>query len=60
MGTDETKINKWGKFAFDHFVSLYNSPDAAKAGVKLVTSYNLREAHETVQVPSWKDIVINF
>ncbi len=60
MGTDETKINEWGKFAFDHFISLYNSQDAAKVGVKLVTSYNLREASETVGIPSWKDIVINF
>ena len=59
-GTDEKEINKWGQVAFNHFVKLYNSADCARAGVRLVTSYNLRQAHETVLVPAWKDIVFNF
>lgn len=59
-GTPDEKVNGWGKVAFDHFLEILRSPDAAKAGVQLLTAYNLLQQHDPINVPSWKDIVFNF
>jgi len=60
-GTPDEKINYWGKIAFDHFLNLYHGPDAAAAGVQLMTAYQLLEEKDAgTQIPSWKDIVFNF
>lgn len=59
-GTSDEKINSWGEYAFKHFLALYNSDSASKAGVQLITCYQLFEDHEDSSPPSWKDIVFNF
>lgn len=35
------KINSWGKVSFNHFMNLFYSSNAAKAGIQLQTAYNL-------------------
>jgi D-amino-acid oxidase len=59
-GTSDLKINQWGKHSFEHFSQLYQSKDAAAAGVQLVTCYQLLESNEKFSLPGWKDIVLNF
>jgi len=59
-GTPEDQVNGWGKVAFDHFLEILYSPDAAKAGVQLLTAYNLLQARDPKTPPSWKNIVFNF
>ena len=60
-GTPEERVNGWGKVAFDHFLKLLYSPDGGKAGVQLLTAYNLQQQHEAGSpLPSWRDIVFNF
>jgi glycine/D-amino acid oxidase-like deaminating enzyme len=59
-GTPDEKVNVWGKVAFDHFLELLHGPDAARAGVQLLTAYNLMQQQDTYVEPSWKDIVFNF
>ena len=60
LGTPDSKVNAWGRLAFDHFLQLLHSTEAGKAGVQLLTAYNLQEAHDAPVDPSWKDIVFNF
>lgn len=60
LGTPDEKVNAWGRLSFDHFLHLLHSSEAGKAGVQLLTAYNLQEAHEAEVDPSWKDIVFNF
>lgn len=59
-GTPDELVNEWGKFAFDHFLQLFRSEDAAEAGVQLLTAYNVLEEHQDLTPPSWQDIVFNF
>jgi D-amino-acid oxidase len=59
-GTPEDRVNQWGKVAFDHYLALLRGPDAARAGVQLLTAYQLYTAGEDPTPPSWKDIVFNF
>jgi glycine/D-amino acid oxidase-like deaminating enzyme len=54
------EISEWAKYSFEHFSQLYNSKDAAKAGVQLLTDYELFEADSTYEIPKWKDVVLNF
>ena len=60
LGTPDDKVNSWGRISFDHFLQLLHSPDAAAAGVQLLTAYNLLQEHDRPQEPSWRDIVFNF
>jgi hypothetical protein len=59
---DAKLIDEWGRYSFEHFSQLYRSKDAAKAGVQLLTCYELFEAkaNKTYEVPSWKNVVYNF
>lgn len=59
-GTSDEKVLRWGKLSFEHFRSLFNSPDAAVAGVQLTTCYQLFVEEEDSSPPFWKDIVVNF
>lgn len=60
LGTSDEKVNGWGKVSFDHFMQEYHGPNAAKAGVQLLTAYQLLEQGQDLTVPSWKNIVFNF
>lgn len=51
-------MNKWGKDTFNHYLDIYNSPDAPIAGVFLCPAYELY--HEAVPDPDWKDVVPSF
>lgn len=46
--------------AFEHFRDEYVKPTCEKAGVQLMTAYNLFEEHQDDTPPSWSDIVFNF
>lgn len=59
-GTPDHKINQWGKHSFEHFSQLYQSKDAAAAGVQMMTCYQLLEPNEKLSLPEWRDIVFNF
>jgi D-amino-acid oxidase len=59
-GTEDHKINEWGRISFDHFAELYMSADAGIAGVQMMTCYKLRESEQALVVPTWSDIVNNF
>ena len=59
-GTSDDMVNGWGGHAFEHYKEVYHSPEAVEAGVQLVNSYQIFEAHENPELPSWKDIVFNF
>lgn len=39
---------------------MYHSTEAVEAGVQLLNTYQVFEAHEDSKDPSWKDIVFNF
>jgi glycine/D-amino acid oxidase-like deaminating enzyme len=62
LGTPDELVNKWGKIAFDYFMNLYFSSEAAEAGVQLLPAYSLMTADEyrVSIMPTWNDIVINF
>lgn len=59
-GTPDSLINQWGSSSYEHFHDLWRSADASAAGVQLMTVYCLLEAHQVNDIPSWKDIVMNF
>jgi hypothetical protein len=59
-GTSEDNINRWGKYGFNYFLKLFHSQDAAKAGVKMVTSYNLKQVGEPNIMPMCKEVMLNF
>lgn len=60
IGTPDEHINRWGKFAFEHFKKEFNGPNAAAAGIQLMTDYILLEEHQDDTIPAWKDIVYDF
>ncbi len=39
--SNQDSVNKWGKIAWDHFLKLYYGPDAGRAGVQMMTAYQL-------------------
>lgn len=39
---------------------MYNGKDAVKSGVQLLTTYSLLESGQSIELPSWKDLVYNF
>ena len=59
-GTSDEKVNKWGHESFEHFRNLYYSDRADRAGVQLITAYNLLTSGQDTSPPSWKHIVSNF
>lgn len=59
-GTPDSVVNRYGKIAFDHFLSLYYSKDAEASGVKLMNAYSLLTADQDATEPSWKDIPFHF
>ena len=59
-GTPDTKVNNWGKIAFEHFEELYYSNNREIAGVRLLRAYQLYEDSDIIDIPSWKDIVYEF
>ena len=59
--TPEELINRWGKYSYQHFISLYSSPHAGEAGVQLFPAYFLCEEHELpIELPCWRNFVIDF
>lgn len=60
MGTPESLVNAWGKVVFNHFREEFYGPDGARAGIQLMTTYQLLEEGDPDSIPSWSDIVINF
>ena len=40
-GTPDEDVNKWGKYAFDHFLELHHGPDCAKVIIILTSNINL-------------------
>ncbi|KAK9806988.1 hypothetical protein WJX72_009635 [[Myrmecia] bisecta] len=51
-------INRWGGETFQHLQELYFSPEAADAGISMISAYQLwSEPHEE---PVWRDIVPHF
>lgn len=57
-GTPDRLVNQWGEFSFQHYRQLYTSPDAAEAGVQLMTNYVFQEDRSSFELPSWKDIAM--
>lgn len=58
MNTDPYLVNSWGTDTFNHYMDLYNSPQAPKAGVMLTSAYQLwREEHPD---PEWASVVPHF
>jgi hypothetical protein len=56
-GTPADKISYWGGIAYSHFMDLFVSPDAGRAGVNLIPAYALFEEHENAEHPSWTAVV---
>eukprot|EP00890_Picochlorum_soloecismus_P006657 jgi/Picsp_1/816/NSC_04305-R1_d-aspartate oxidase len=57
-GTRADLTNRWGKETLDHYMSLFLSPDAEKAGIILTSAYELYEKKE--EEPEWAHIVPGF
>jgi len=57
-GTPADVTNRWGKETLDHYMSLFLSPDAEKAGIILTSAYELYEKKE--EDPEWSHIVPGF
>lgn len=52
------RVNRWGKETFDHYMSIYFSPEAPAAGVLYTSAYEMYR-HPTPD-PEWKDVVPSF
>lgn len=49
------RTNRWGKETLEHYMKLFLSEDAERAGILLTSAYELFEKQK--EDPSWKDIV---
>ncbi|KAL4531492.1 hypothetical protein Ndes2526B_g04395 [Nannochloris sp. 'desiccata'] len=57
-GTSPEKVNKWGTDTFQHYLEIFNSQDAATAGIFLCPAYELY--HEPVPDPAWSTTVPSY
>lgn len=57
-GTPDSLVNAWGKETLDHYMGIYLSPDAPKAGIVLTSAYELFQ--EKVDDPAWATLVPQF
>lgn len=53
-----SRVNKWGSDTFQHYLDIFNSPDAATAGIFMCPAYELY--HEPVPDPDWSIVVPSY
>ena len=56
--TPPEKVNAWGGDTFKHYLEIFNSPDASKAGIFMCPAYELY--HTPVPDPVWSTVVPSY
>ncbi|PSN50886.1 D-aspartate oxidase [Blattella germanica] len=58
--TPESEIYRWSSKTYEYMLKLWQSVDAAEAGVCLVSKYDLSNEQERTEVPEWTKIPLAY